>query len=118
MCRCKKIGNLTKSGIFQNREASSGEIDHFSCGAKKKCLQHPIYCCIKVQMKKKREVDKTGNLAKSGNWQYREFDKIGNFAKSRISHSREAPIRILMGYSTTTVAVLKRVVSNMLYTAV
>jgi len=76
-----------------------------------------LYCCINVQMKK-REVDKIGNLAKSGISQNREFDKIGNFAKSRISQNREAPIRILMGYSTITVAVLKRIASNMLYRAV
>jgi len=54
-------------------------------------------------MKKKREVDKIGNFAKSGILQNREFRKIG---------------RRPFAFSTITVAVLERIVSNMLYTAV
>ena len=65
MCRCKKIGNLAKSGIGQNREFDkignfakwggahshpNGVLDNYSCGAKKNCLQHAIYCSLNVQM--------------------------------------------------------------------
>jgi len=61
-----KIGNFAKSGIFQNREASSWEIDYYSCGAKKiYCHQHAI-----VQFK-------------CANVKNPEFVKIENFSKSR-----------------------------------
>ena len=82
MCKCKKNGKLTKSGICQNREFG-----------------------------------KIGNYTKSGIWRNLELYKIDNLAKSGISQNREAPIRILMWYSTIAFAVLKRIASSMLYTA-
>jgi len=91
-----KIGNFVKSGIFQNREASSGEIDHYTCGAKKGLPPTCYILLYKCANEKKtgswqnREYGKIGNLAKSGIIQNRKFCKIVNLSKSGIWQNREA----------------------------
>jgi len=110
-----KCANVKKTGswqnrISQNREAPIRTLMGYSTITVAVLKELPPTCYI-LQFKcanvKKREVDKIGNLSKSGIWQNREFYKIGNLAKSGISQNREALIRILMGYLTITVAVLK-----------
>ena len=108
MCKCKK------SGICQNRElckignfSKSGGIEWGNRSLQLRCQKELpptsyilLYNCAN---EKKREVDKIGNFAKSGVLQNREFRKIG---------------RRPFAFSTITVAMLKRIASNMLYTAV